>query len=74
MKAKVILKEYLNIKDFELDFSVLDYEVHSFKNVKMFDDYVEVEVYETEENERLDMSTTHRIPRKHIKELKIIEL
>lgn len=71
MKVKVILKEYLGIKNFLLDFSVDGYEIHSFKNIKTFNDYVEIEFYETEEHERLDMITINRIPIKHIEELKI---
>lgn len=62
MKAKIILKEYLGIKNY-----VFDYD---FKNITLADGYVEIEFYETEECERLDIITINKIPIKHIKELK----
>lgn len=71
MKVIVILKEYLGIKNFSLDFSVDGYEIHRFKNIKTFDDYVEIEFYETEECERLDMITIKRIPTKEINNIEI---
>lgn len=62
MKVKIILKEYLGIKNYTFDYS--------FKNITMFNDYVEIEFYETKEDEKLDIITINKIPVKHIKELK----
>lgn len=62
MKAKIILKEYLGIKNYVFDYC--------FKNITLADDCVEIEFYETEECERLDIITINKIPIKHIKELK----
>lgn len=61
MKIKIILKEYLGIKNYVFDYS--------FKNITIFNDYVEIEFYETEECEKLDIITINKIPVKHIKEL-----
>lgn len=71
MKVIVILKEYLGIKNFLLDFSVDGYEIHSFKNIKTFNDYVEIEFYTDEEMKQKEITTINRIPKKEINNIEI---